>query len=248
MEQVETFGVVHSESLCNLAAAMSKFQGKLRGAKKESVNPGFGSKYSDLESVWEAIRGPLAEHGLSIIQLPGGGRGFMGLFTYLMHESGEYIGAEMRIASAGDENKRINVAQAMGSLVSYMRRYALAAVTGLYQTDDDGNASGVNEHKAAVSEKLDNLKGEMEKKQSPPLTDKPKISEAQGKRLYAIAKAAGWSDGELKSFLRRSYNIDHSRDINRSDYDSICQTVQAGSFPQPQSDKATPIENEDIPF
>lgn len=57
------------------------------------------------------------------------------------------------------------------------------------------------------------------------------ISEAQGKRFYAIAKGAGWSDQEIKDYLKREYGIEHSRDIKKSDYEKICAAIQSkGSY------------------
>ena len=60
-----------SESIANLAKALSIVQGKLTYAKKDSANPFFKSKYADLESVWDACRDLLAENNLSVMQFPG---------------------------------------------------------------------------------------------------------------------------------------------------------------------------------
>jgi hypothetical protein len=54
------------------------------------------------------------------------------------------------------------------------------------------------------------------------------ISEAQDKRLWAIAKNAGWQDDELKKFLKEQYGFEHSADITRDKYDAVCAAVQAG--------------------
>ena len=58
----------HSESINELGAALSKAQGIIEGAKKDSNNPFFKSKYADLSSVWESCRLALSSNGLSIIQ------------------------------------------------------------------------------------------------------------------------------------------------------------------------------------
>jgi regulator of sirC expression with transglutaminase-like and TPR domain len=44
-------------------------------------------------------------------------------------------------------------AQGFGSAMTYARRYALAAITGLYQDDDDGNTGSGVVHKAAPAHK-----------------------------------------------------------------------------------------------
>lgn len=56
-----------------------------------------------------------------------------------------------------------------------------------------------------------------------------KVSEAQRKRFYAIAKSGGWSDDELKAFLKVNYGLDHTSDILVADYDAIIAAVQEGA-------------------
>ena len=125
-----------SENIANLAKALSIVQGKLTYAVKDSANPFFKSKYADLESVWDACRSLLAENGLCVMQFPGEFiDGCMSLNTILSHSSGEWIGQEMSVPVTKPD------AQGAGSALTYMRRYALAAVVGVVQADDDGNAA-----------------------------------------------------------------------------------------------------------
>ena len=127
-----------SESIANLAKALSTVQGKLTHAKKDSANPFFKSKYADLESVWDACRDLLASNGLAVAQFPGTYSDLdksISLITILTHESGEWIGQEMSVPMSKVD------AQGAGSCISYMRRYSLAAVVGVVQADDDGNAA-----------------------------------------------------------------------------------------------------------
>jgi hypothetical protein len=127
-----------SESIANLAKALSTVQGKLTHAKKDSANPFFKSKYADLESVWDACRDLLASNGLAVAQFPGTYSDLdksMSLTTILTHNSGEWISQEMSVPVTKPD------AQGAGSALTYMRRYALAAVVGVVQADDDGNAA-----------------------------------------------------------------------------------------------------------
>ena len=90
--------MMQSESIANLAKALSIVQGKLTYAVKDSANPFFKSKYADLESVWDACRSLLAENGLAVMQFPGEFiDGCMSLTTILSHASGEWIGQEMSV-------------------------------------------------------------------------------------------------------------------------------------------------------
>ena len=125
-----------SDSITNLAIALSIVQGKLTYAVKDSNNPFFKSKYADLESVWDACRSLLAENGLAVMQFPGEFvDGTMSLNTVLTHSSGEYMSYLMSVPVTKPD------AQGAGSALTYMRRYALAAVVGVVQADDDGNAA-----------------------------------------------------------------------------------------------------------
>jgi hypothetical protein len=119
-----------SESIANLAAALCKFQANIGKVKKEATNPFFKSKYASLANILDVIQKPLADAGLSFCQLPDADC----LTTILMHDSGEWIEATycMPVVKTNDP-------QAMGSAITYARRYALGAALGLnIDEDDDG--------------------------------------------------------------------------------------------------------------
>lgn len=124
-----------SESIKELAKALSSAQAVMIGAKKDSNNPFFKSSYADLESVWNACREPLTKNGLSVAQTLGSKEDGIYLTTILMHSSGEYLSDQIKIPIA-----KPNDPQALGSATSYCRRYSLAAIIGLYQTDDDAES------------------------------------------------------------------------------------------------------------
>jgi hypothetical protein len=127
---------MRSQSIAALAKALSLAQAEITGAKKDSVNPFFKANYADLQSVWDACRAALTKNGLSITQIIDMDQsGHSILTTTLMHESGEFQDGSVRLTPK-DESP-----QALGSYISYMRRYALAAMVGVYQTDDDAEAA-----------------------------------------------------------------------------------------------------------
>ena len=126
-----------SPELDKLAAALAKAQAALESAHKDSVNPHFRSTYADLTSIWEAARGPLTAQGLSVCQLPGfdAETGTVTLETVLLHSSGQWLSG-----IAGSPIGKAD-AQGVGSCLTYLRRYALAAVAGVTADDDDGEAA-----------------------------------------------------------------------------------------------------------
>lgn len=123
-----------SQTVDKIAPALLKAQKEITFAIRDSTNPHFKSSYADLESVIEAIKKPLNDNGIIFIQsFSPSESGKLNLTTRLMHESGEWIEDELTMPL------QKNDAQGYGSAATYSRRYALAAITGLYQADDDGN-------------------------------------------------------------------------------------------------------------
>jgi len=122
-----------SESIAKLAEALAIAQKAMTSVKKESDNPFFKSKYADLSSIWEACKDHLNNNGLSVIQttrIPEDD-GII-VETILLHKSGEWMMGELKMipVKAGP--------QAVGSVITYARRYALAAMVGVCPEDDDG--------------------------------------------------------------------------------------------------------------
>jgi ERF superfamily protein len=127
----------HSETIAQLATALAKAQKKVEGAAKDSTNPHFKSKYADLASVKEACLKALNEHGLSVVQFPSAKGNVTSLETVLLHESGEWIAPDEPLTAEG----RDAGPQSVGSAITYLRRYALAALAGVAPEDDDGEAA-----------------------------------------------------------------------------------------------------------
>jgi hypothetical protein len=120
-----------------LAQALTKAQAAHLAAVKDTANPFHKSKYADLASVWDAIRGPLTDNGLSVAQFPcEAPQGHVGLLTILMHTSGQMISERFYMPVKDPTNP-----QAVGSALTYARRYALSSVVGVCPEDDDGNAA-----------------------------------------------------------------------------------------------------------
>lgn len=130
-----------SESIKQLTEAFNKAQTEMSGAEKGSKNPFFKSNYADLNSVIEAVKGPLNNHGLSFMQHPISSERCIGVCTRITHSSGEWIEESVLFPLTKADP------QAAGSLITYARRYALQAMCGIPAVDDDGNlASGRNEN------------------------------------------------------------------------------------------------------
>ncbi len=118
-----------SDSISNLAKALVKAQLMMGSAKKDAANPFFKSKYADLAEVVSVVKEPLLKNGISFLQIVT----TEGVETTLVHESGEYISGVTPIVVA-----KANDPQALGSAITYARRYGLQAMLGIPSADDDG--------------------------------------------------------------------------------------------------------------
>lgn len=123
-----------SSNIGKLFDALAKAQGEIKGAAKDATNPHFKAKYADLASIVDAAK-PLAKHGIATLQIPFSENGEIGVTTILGHSSGEWISGRLSV-------KPIKLdPQGAGSVITYLRRYALSAMAGIAPEDDDGEAA-----------------------------------------------------------------------------------------------------------
>ena len=124
-----------TEQVHEIAAALATAQGNMGAAVKDSANPHFKSRYADLASVVDATRPHLSAVGIAIVQLPSINADSVEVVTALVHKSGQVIATTLAARS-----KDLSP-QAIGSAITYLRRYGLMAVAGIAPDDDDGEAA-----------------------------------------------------------------------------------------------------------
>ncbi len=123
-----------SETLSEIATALSKAQGEMVGAVKNKTNGFLKSNYSDLASVVAAISTPFSNNGLCFVQAAEGGvDGAVAVVTRIMHISGEWMESNTPLPPVKND------AQGHGSTITYARRYGLQCMAGVPSIDDDGN-------------------------------------------------------------------------------------------------------------
>jgi hypothetical protein len=126
----------------SLAAAYVKAQAEMpsidkgKTARVDTKSGGsYSYSYADLADALDAIRPILAKHGLAVVQDPVSRQRSIDVFTTLLHESGECMSFGPLTFPTGD------TPQAVGSAITYARRYALLAALGLATEDDDGQTA-----------------------------------------------------------------------------------------------------------
>jgi hypothetical protein len=122
-----------SESIIELGIALATFHSLVGKIGKDAKNPFFKSSYASLPHILDEIAEPLEKAGLVISQFPDGS----GLTTMLIHsKTGQFLMAkyDMPVAKANDP-------QALGSAISYARRYAVSSILSLKIDDDDAESA-----------------------------------------------------------------------------------------------------------
>lgn len=158
--------MTQSESLKNLCTALVNFQAAMkplildRDVKVRTADRGYYEfSYATFKNVISTCRDLLSKNGLSVSQLVGDG-----VTTILMHTSGEWLMTDPLKISPTKATP-----QAIGSSISYAKRYAYVAILGLVaDDDDDGNiaeqhtyeevdriAAGTNYNQGDIHKKLD---------------------------------------------------------------------------------------------
>lgn len=126
-----------SESITELAKALVKFNSEVTKIAKDADNPFFKNNYATLDTIIDEVRPLLSKNGLSIMQIPSGDGQNVTLKTLLIHESGEWLESDELTMKPVK-----NDPQAVGSCITYARRYSLAAFLSLNTgEDDDGNGA-----------------------------------------------------------------------------------------------------------
>lgn len=144
-EQVISYSE-HSQTIGKIALALSKAQAKITGALKDSSNPFYKSKYADLASVWDACREHLAANELSVVQTLGNDGENVAVISWLAHSSGEWFRSYISAKPVKNDP------QGLGSAITYLRRYSLAAIVGVAQIDDDAEAAMGRKHEQKKQE------------------------------------------------------------------------------------------------
>lgn len=134
VEAIEGHNFQTSDELAQIAEALAAAQASIGNATKDSKNPHFRSSYASLASVREACQEALSRHKIAVVQSPSvtADDRLVEVTTLLIHCSGQWIQGRLQLPADKP------TAQAIGSAITYARRYALAALVGVAPEDDDG--------------------------------------------------------------------------------------------------------------
>lgn len=201
---------MRSENINELAVALAKVQGSITHAVKDSMNPHLKNKYADLASVWEACRKQLAENGLSIAQLPDGLEdNCLLLDTTMFHISGQWISSRIKMPMPKQDP------QGYGSALTYARRYALAAMVGVYQDDDDADGAVKKPVQQQNKQTNTNIPTQQNKPTAQQASEPELISQPQLQKLQIVAKEQGLTADDMKGIMAWKYHVDSSKKLTK---------------------------------
>lgn len=215
-----------SNEIGELASALAAAQAGFTFAVKDSEAPVFEKggnakgrrKYADLQSVLDAVREGLTANGIAVIQAPMPAENGIKLRTTLAHKSGQWMASELCLP-----NDRMGGVQGMGSALTYARRYALAAMVGIAQDDDDGETA-MAESRKAENQRVKQVRQQASAKNPDAPTDE------MFRALMATLTERGCKKreeylAELSAFFQRE--VKSSKELTRaeiSEYLNACNT------------------------
>lgn len=174
-----------SEAIANIAAALVQFQGLVNNPEKKSINPHFKSKYADLDEVINTIRPALEKCGLAFIQNPIHEDGKVGVYTLLIHKSGEFIQFDPVMIPLQKATPH-----QVGSALTYAKRYSLSSALGI-ATEEDTDGNEINNHNNQ------SIKNKQVKQET------PGERKAKGiKAMYDEVKRKNLTEDEYKAILK----------------------------------------------
>ena len=132
-------------SVLSIHASFIAAQAEFGAAVKGAVNPHFKSRYADLSAVLEAVLPALNKHGLGLLYRVHDCDVGVRLEAVVIHTSGEELSSGILHLPVAK-----NDSQAVGSALSYGKRYLATGLFSLQTADDDGNAATASMRAAPV--------------------------------------------------------------------------------------------------
>lgn len=230
-----------SETIGKLSEALAKAQGEMKPAGFDATNPHFRSKYATLASIMESCRTALSQNQIAVVQGTSVVEDRVIVTTMLVHSSGEFISDQLSMNIIKDSP------QAIGSAITYARRYSLASLAGVVSDEDDdaeaampktdsaqktvkpAQVTNLDEHKKTRSNNSPKSEsaGKAEKTAQKP-EDKNEQTQKRVQKirlLFNLSAKLGQTPDEMKAVIGNIIGIERpikeSAEIKDSDLDTI---------------------------
>lgn len=193
-----------------LAHALVLFQGvvpvipKNRTAKIPTKTGGsYSYQYADLSDIWDAIRSPLRDNGLAVTQqlCSPHGSNEVGITTTIWHESGQHDSSTFYVSTAQKNPQEV------GSLLTYYKRYALAAALGISTDQDDDGVAATHAARPAP---------------------KPSAADVKRQQLKDLALSRGWELSRVAEVYASSVQGGDLRSAPADEIEAFMTSLEAG--------------------
>ena len=200
----------------NVYQKLMLVQSKLK-APKNQFNKFGNYSYRSCEDILEGLKPLLKEVGAVLIindEVVNMANRFYikATASFISIDDGEKI-TSTALAREEEERVKFDPAQLTGSVSSYARKYAL---NGLFAIDDTKDSDTTNKHDKEKD------KGNVTNLNSENKWTNPKLTDAQLKRLYAIAYKKGIAAEKVKEQVLKKFNKD-VKDLTKVEYDKVCE-------------------------
>lgn len=198
----------------SIYAKLIKVQNELKAPKNQYNSFGKYS-YRNCEDICESVKPLLLANGLAMfisdnIELIGDRYYIKAIVTVVDTETGETL-TNSALAREEENKKGMDSSQVTGSTSSYARKYAL---NGMFLIDDTKDSDFTNTHgKENNEEKLSRIKG-------------TGLSEAQIKRLYAIAAKASVEKSMVLKAIKQEFKVEKAELLTKEQYDELCARLE----------------------
>jgi hypothetical protein len=141
MAKIDSDKVKHDTIYEAFVAAQAEFE---TPKKTATLVVGGGQKrtYADLGAYLDAVKPALHKHGLALLQPVSFGADEISIQTVVADGKGDKIESPL-LALPVDRTGNRNAVQALGSTITYARRYSLMCFLGLVGEDDDGETANM---------------------------------------------------------------------------------------------------------
>lgn len=208
------------------------------GISKEKKNVQQGYKFRGIDDVYDALSPLLAKHKLCIIPYAQS----RSVVERTTKQGGAlfYVTVECEFHFVSAEDGSSHVAKTFGEAMDSADKATNKAMSAAYKYAafqtfcipvdvEDADAETPQVASSKVKQTPDDVPNFTPDK-NPPKPETPTsitISEAQGKRLFAIANSSKIPIEEVKRFLMHFYGVEHSKDILKVKYEEICSTLES---------------------
>lgn len=200
-----------SESIKEIAMALSKFQGEVY----------FSSKCVLLSEVINSTKEILTKYGLAVIQAPYTRGDDVIVVTLLVHESGEWLKAPPLSLKIRNQSS-----QGVGAAIILARRYSLSAILNI-SSEEDRDCNDIElvqdmESMFDVAGPVESKKGDFNIE-----TKIDAITDRQIKYILTLKKEKEISDDTLINFYKTSYKKESLEDLTKKQGSEVIELLQS---------------------